>query len=68
MNGTRESFLSLDLFSLTCTFKNILWSFYGGGAITPSPSPYGSATDQGAGGCDGQGADVRGAKCPAVCV
>ena len=45
--------------------------FYGrftGGAITPSPSPYGSATDQGAGGCDGQGADVRGAKCPAVCV
>jgi len=28
MNGIRESFLILDLFSLK--FRNILWPFYGG--------------------------------------
>jgi len=36
MNGIRESFLSLDLFSLT--FRNIfLVLFRGGGAVAPMP-------------------------------
>jgi len=38
----RESFLSLDLFSLK--FKNILWPYYGGGAIAPI-AHHGSVTD-----------------------
>ena len=36
MNGIRESFLILDLFSLK--FGNILWPFYGGRSPTVDPS------------------------------
>jgi len=39
MNGTRESFLSLDLFSLTCTFKNIFMVVLRGGQLPHRPPP-----------------------------